>query len=72
MINSPLFNLRSRPDKAIKKYPSDKANKLSTKSRVLNNAKLVPQLTVILRFIKFSAESVGTVVTIWSIDFLPS
>lgn len=52
--------------------PSGKVNKVTIKSSELNNAKLERQLTIILRSIKFSAENVGTVVTIWSIDFLPS
>ena len=51
---------------------SGKVNKVTIKSSELNNAKLEQQLTSILRAIKFSAESVGTVVTIWAIDFLPS
>lgn len=51
---------------------SGKVNKVTIKSSELNNAKLERQLTMILRAIKFSEESVGTVVTIWAIDFLPS
>jgi outer membrane biosynthesis protein TonB len=56
----------------IEILPSGKVNKVTIKSSELNNAKLERQLTSILRAIKFSAESVGTVVTIWAIDFLPS
>jgi protein TonB len=56
----------------IEILPSGKVNKVTIKSSELNNAKLERQLTIILRAIKFSAESVGTVVTIWAIDFLPS
>ncbi len=52
--------------------PSGKVNKVTIKSSELNNAKLERQLTMILRAIKFSEESVGIVVTIWAIDFLPS
>jgi hypothetical protein len=51
---------------------SGKVNKVTIKSSELNNTKLERQLASILRAIKFSAESVGTVVTIWAIDFLPS
>lgn len=56
----------------IEILPSGKVNKVTIKSSELNNAKLERQLTVILRGIQFGAEDVGTVVTIWSIDFLPS
>ncbi|PKI13828.1 hypothetical protein CXF71_14620 [Colwellia sp. 12G3] len=56
----------------IEILPSGKVNKVTIKSSELNNAKLELQLTSILRAIKFSTESVGTVVTIWAIDFLPS
>jgi outer membrane biosynthesis protein TonB len=56
----------------IEILPSGKVNKVTIKSSELNNAKLERQLTSILRAIKFSAESVGTVITIWAIDFLPS
>ena len=56
----------------IEILPSGKVNKVTIKSSELNNAKLERQLTIILRAIKFSTEKVGTVVTIWSIDFLPS
>ncbi|KGJ95003.1 AgmX/PglI C-terminal domain-containing protein [Colwellia psychrerythraea] len=52
--------------------PSGKVNKVTIKSSELNNPKLERQLTMILRAIKFSEESVGIVVTIWAIDFLPS
>lgn len=52
--------------------PSGKVSKVTIKSSELNNAKLERQLTIILRAIKFSEESVGTIVTIWAIDFLPS
>ncbi|GAW95807.1 MULTISPECIES: AgmX/PglI C-terminal domain-containing protein [Colwellia] len=52
--------------------PSGKVSKVTIKSSELNNAKLERQLSAILRAIKFSAENVGTVVTIWVIDFLPS
>lgn len=56
----------------IEILPSGKVNKVTIKSSELNNAKLERQLTVILRSIKFTEEPVGTIVTIWSIDFLPS
>lgn len=56
----------------IEILPSGKVNKVTIKSSELNNPKLERQLTMILRAIKFTAEDVGTVVTIWSIDFLPS
>ena len=56
----------------IEILPSGKVNKVTIKSSELNNAKLERQLSSILRAIKFSAEEVGTVVTIWAIDFLPS
>lgn len=64
--------LKGKVEFEIEILPSGKVNKVTIKSSELNNAKLERQLTVILRAIKFSAESVGTVVTIWSIDFLPS
>ena len=55
----------------IEILPSGKVKKVTIKSSELNNAKLERQLSSILRAIKFSEESVGTVVTIWAIDFLP-
>ncbi len=64
--------LKGKVEFEIEILPSGKVNKVTIKSSALNNAKLERQLTVILRSIKFSAESVGTVVTIWAIDFLPS
>jgi len=64
--------LKGNVEFEIEILPSGKVKKVTIKSSELNNAKLERQLTVILRSIKFSAESVGTVVTIWSIDFLPS
>jgi len=64
--------LKGKVEFELEILPSGKVNKVTIKSSELNNAKLERQLTVILRAIKFSAESVGTVVTIWSIDFLPS
>jgi protein TonB len=51
---------------------SGKVSKVTIKSSELKNAKLERQLTLILRSIKFDAVSVGTTVTIWAIDFLPS
>lgn len=56
----------------IEILPSGKVSKVTIKSSELNNAKLERQLTIILRAIKFSSEKVGTIVTIWSIDFLPN
>lgn len=64
--------LKGKVEFEIEILPSGKVNKVTIKSSELNNAKLERQLTVILRGIKFGAENVGTVVTIWSIDFLPS
>jgi len=64
--------LKGKVEFELEILPSGKVNKVTIKSSELNNAKLERQLTVILRAIKFSVESVGTVVTIWSIDFLPS
>lgn len=56
----------------IEILPSGKVNNVTIKSSELNNASLERQLLVILRGIQFGSENVGTVTTIWSIDFLPS
>lgn len=56
----------------IEIQPNGKVSKVNIKSSALNNAKLERQLLVILRSITFPVESVGVMVTIWSIDFLPS
>ncbi|MBU2870777.1 AgmX/PglI C-terminal domain-containing protein [Colwellia sp. E2M01] len=56
----------------IEILPSGKVSKVTIKSSELNNPALERQLVIILRAIEFTAEQVGTVTTIWSIDFLPS
>ena len=56
----------------IEIQPNGKVSKVNIKSSALNNAKLERQLLVILRSITFPVESVGVMVTIWSIDFLPN
>ena len=56
----------------IEIQPNGKVSKVDIKSSELNNAKLERQLLVILRSITFPNEGVAVMVTIWSIDFLPS
>jgi outer membrane biosynthesis protein TonB len=56
----------------IEIQPSGKISKISIKSSELKNKKLERQLLAVLRGITFPASDVGVMVTIWSIDFLPS
>ena len=64
--------LKGKVQFEIEILPNGKVNNVKVKSSELNNAKLERQLVLILRSINFEAKSVETMVTIWSIDFLPS
>ncbi|MBL4908509.1 MAG: AgmX/PglI C-terminal domain-containing protein [Alteromonadaceae bacterium] len=57
---------------AIEIQPNGSISHVTIKSSALHNAKLERQLIVILRRIKFPAEDVAVMTTIWAIDFLPS
>jgi outer membrane biosynthesis protein TonB len=59
-----LFEIEIQPDGTI--------TKVKIKSSQLGNKKLERQLTLVLKSIRFPAESVATMITIWAIEFLPS
>jgi len=56
----------------IEIQPNGKISKIKIKSSELNNKKLERQLMAILRGLSFPASDVEVMLTIWSIDFLPS
>ena len=64
--------LKGKVQFEIEISPSGKVNKVTVKSSELNHAKLERQLVLILRSIDFGAKGAESMVTIWSIDFLPS
>ncbi len=59
-----LFEIEIQPDGTI--------TKVTIKSSQLDNKKLERQLTLVLKSIRFPAEQVTTMITIWAIEFLPS
>ncbi|QBF81358.1 AgmX/PglI C-terminal domain-containing protein [Shewanella maritima] len=75
-----LYNRALRKDPMLKGKvmfqitiePNGSISAVKINSSELNNAKLERQLTLVLRKIKFAAEDVSVMTTIWSIDFLPS
>ncbi|MCJ8319410.1 MAG: AgmX/PglI C-terminal domain-containing protein [Colwellia sp.] len=59
-----LFEIKIQPDGIV--------SQVVITSSQLNNKKLERQLTLILKSIRFSAEEVSLMTTIWAIEFLPS
>lgn len=56
----------------IEIQPNGSISQVNIKSSELNTPKLERQLTLVLRSIRFPAEDVAVMTTIWAIDFLPS